>query len=145
MPELAPQWLAVGHVSKPHGVHGELVVEVLTDFPERLQPGIEVGVGPERYASQVERERRAELAGRMCARPMRVTGTLGYEKAEVTAGGVALDEVDASTLESRKAQGVFLCGEMLDVDGRLGGFNFQWAWSSGTVAGRGATILRTTP
>lgn len=47
MPELAPQWLAVGHVSKPHGVHGELVVEVLTDFPERLQPGIEVGVGPE--------------------------------------------------------------------------------------------------
>jgi len=67
-----------------------------------------------------------------------VGGTLGYEKAEVTAGGVALDEVDASTLESRKARGVYLCGEILDVDGRLGGFNFQWAWSSGTVAGRGA-------
>jgi predicted flavoprotein YhiN len=107
-------------------------------LPDRLAVVLcgEVGVGPARYASQVERERRAELVERMCARPLRVSGTLGYEKAEVSAGGVALDEVDASTLESRTAPGVFLCGEMLDVDGRLGGFNFQWAWSSGTVAGR---------
>jgi Predicted flavoproteins len=109
-------------------------------LPDRLAVVLcaEVGVGPARYASQVERERRAELVERTCARPLRVTGTLGYEKAEVTAGGVALGEVDPSTLESRKAPGVFLCGEMLDVDGRLGGFNFQWAWSSGTVAGRAA-------
>jgi predicted flavoprotein YhiN len=71
-------------------------------------------------------------------RDIGVTGTLGYEKAEVTAGGVALSEVDASTLESRLAPGVFLCGEILDVEGRLGGFNFQFAWSSGTVAGRAA-------
>ncbi len=56
----------------------------------------------------------------------------------MTAGGVPLGEVDASTLESRVAPGVFLCGEVLDVEGRLGGFNFQWAWSSGTVAGRAA-------
>jgi len=49
-----------------------------------------------------------------------------------------LSEVDASTLESRLAPRVFLCGEMLDVEGRLGGFNFQWSWSSGTVAGRAA-------
>jgi len=67
-----------------------------------------------------------------------VTGTLGYEKAEVTAGGVPLGEVDASTLESRVAPGLWLCGEVLDVEGRLGGFNFQWARSSGTVAGRAA-------
>jgi predicted flavoprotein YhiN len=67
-----------------------------------------------------------------------VTGTLGYEKAEVTAGGVPLSEVDASTLESRVAPGLWLCGEILDVEGRLGGFNFQWAWSSGTVVGRAA-------
>ena len=79
----------------------------------------------------------------MSARPLPVGGTLGYEKAEVTAGGVALDEVDASTLESRKARGVYLCGEILDVDGRLGGFNFQWAWSSGTVAGRVAGEMTT--
>ncbi len=54
------------------------------------------------------------------------------------AGGVPLAEVDASTLESRVAPGLWLCGEMLDVEGRLGGFNFQWSWSSGTVAGRSA-------
>lgn len=47
MSELAPEWLAVGRVSKPHGVHGELMVEVVTDFPERLRPGIEVGLGPD--------------------------------------------------------------------------------------------------
>jgi hypothetical protein len=67
-----------------------------------------------------------------------VTGTLGYEKAEVTAGGVRLDEVNPATLESRRMPGFYLCGEALDVEGRLGGFNFQWAWSSGTVAGRAA-------
>jgi len=109
-------------------------------LPDRLGVVLcaEVGVGPARYASQVERARRAELVERVCARPLRVTGTLGYEKAEVTAGGVALDEVGASTLESRKAPGLFLCGEVLDVDGRLGGFNFQFCWSSGAVAGRAA-------
>lgn len=98
----------------------------------------EAGVDAGGYASQTSRAHRAALAERVCARPLPVNGTLGYEKAEVTAGGVALDEVDASTLESRKAPGLYLCGEVLDVDGRLGGFNFQWCWSSGTVAGRAA-------
>jgi hypothetical protein len=109
-------------------------------LPDRLALALcaEAGVDAGAYASQTGRERRAALAGRLCARPLPVDGTLGYEKAEVTAGGVALDEADASTLESRKAPRLYLCGEVLDVDGRLGGFNFQWAWSSGTVAGRSA-------
>jgi predicted flavoprotein YhiN len=88
--------------------------------------------------SQIPKERRAVLLRALTERDIGVTGTLGYEKAEVTAGGVPLAEVDASTLESRLAPGVWLCGEILDVEGRLGGFNFQWAWSSGTVAGRAA-------
>jgi predicted Rossmann fold flavoprotein len=88
--------------------------------------------------SQIPRERRAVLLRGLVERDIGVTGTLGYEKAEVTAGGVPLSEVDASTLESRLAPGVWLCGEILDVEGRLGGFNFQWSWSSGTVAGRAA-------
>jgi predicted Rossmann fold flavoprotein len=67
-----------------------------------------------------------------------VTGALGYEKAEVTAGGVPLTEINANTMGSTLAPGLFLAGEILDVDGWLGGYNFQWAWSSGTVAGRGA-------
>lgn len=109
-------------------------------LPDRLVLALcaEAGVDAGAYASQTSRAQRAALAGRICARALPVNGTLGYEKAEVTAGGVALDEVDASTLESRKAAGLFLCGEVLDVDGRLGGFNFQWAWSSGTVAGKAA-------
>ena len=79
---------------------------------------------------------RSALVERIVARDLDVNGTLGYEKAEVTAGGVPLSEVDASTLESRVSPGLFLCGEILDVEGRLGGFNFQWSWSSGTVAGK---------
>lgn len=87
--------------------------------------------------SELRREQRQALARLLTAWPLDVDGTLGYEKAEATAGGVALSEVNPSTMESRKCPGLFLCGEVLDVDGRLGGYNFQWAWSSGFVAGRG--------
>ena len=113
-------------------------------MPERLaiQLCAEAGVGPARWLSQVPREARSTLLALLTERPLRVNGTLGYEKAEVTAGGVPLAEVDPSTLESRVVPGLYLCGEVLDVEGRLGGFNFQWAWSSGTVAGRAASSRR---
>jgi predicted flavoprotein YhiN len=62
--------------------------------------------------------------------------TEGYEKAEVTAGGVDTDELSSKTLESRKVPGLFFIGEVVDVTGHLGGFNFQWAWASGAAAGR---------
>jgi predicted Rossmann fold flavoprotein len=64
------------------------------------------------------------------------TGTEGYEKAEVTAGGVDADELSAKTMETRKVPGLFFIGEVVDVTGHLGGFNFQWAWASGAAAGR---------
>jgi predicted Rossmann fold flavoprotein len=63
-------------------------------------------------------------------------GTEGYAKAEVTAGGVDTDELSAKTMESRKIPGLFFIGEVVDVTGQLGGFNFQWAWASGAAAGR---------
>jgi hypothetical protein len=63
-------------------------------------------------------------------------GTEGYAKAEVTVGGVDTDELSARTMESRKARGLFFIGEVVDVTGHLGGFNFQWAWASGACAGR---------
>jgi predicted Rossmann fold flavoprotein len=63
-------------------------------------------------------------------------GTEGYDKAEVTAGGVDTNELSAKTMESRKVPGLFFIGEVVDVTGHLGGFNFQWAWSSGAAAGR---------
>ncbi len=108
--------------------------------PERIAARmcVEAGVDPARAVPQVSREQRSALIEQLLERDLRVKGTLGYEKAEVTAGGVALSEVDASTLVSRFSPGLYLCGEILDVEGRLGGFNFQWSWSSGTVAGRAA-------
>jgi predicted Rossmann fold flavoprotein len=62
--------------------------------------------------------------------------TEGYGKAEVTAGGVDTDELSARTMESRKVPGLFFIGEVVDVTGQLGGFNFQWAWASGFSAGQ---------
>jgi len=70
------------------------------------------------------------------ATPLAVRDSRGYAYAEVTAGGIPLDEIDPATMESRCCPGLYLVGEILDVDGRLGGFNFQWAWSSAWVAGQ---------
>jgi predicted Rossmann fold flavoprotein len=61
--------------------------------------------------------------------------TEGYEKAEVTTGGVDTDELSSKTMESRKVKGLFFVGEVVDVTGQLGGYNFQWAWASGASAG----------
>jgi len=89
--------------------------------------------------SQLPREARRLLVRGMTARPLPVSGSRGYNYAEVTAGGVALTEIDPATMESRVCRGLYLVGEVLDVDGRLGGFNFQWAWSSARAAARGLT------
>ena len=82
------------------------------------------------------RDDRRRLSRALVEFPLPVTGSRGYTYAEATAGGVALTEVHAGTLASRACPGLSCVGEILDVDGRIGGFNFQWAWSSGFVAGR---------
>ena len=66
---------------------------------------------------------------------MPITGTLGFRKAEVTTGGVALDEVDSRTMRSKRRPGLLIAGEVLDLDGPIGGYNFQAAWSTGWLAG----------
>ena len=68
------------------------------------------------------------------------SGTEGYAKAEVTAGGIDTDELSAKTMECRKIPGLFFIGEVVDVTGHLGGFNFQWAWASGFCAGKAVSI-----
>ena len=80
------------------------------------------------------RDDRRRLSHALVGRPLPVVGDRGYTYAEATAGGVSLDEIDPSTMRSRLCEGLSLVGEMLDVDGRIGGFNFQWAWSSARVA-----------
>jgi predicted Rossmann fold flavoprotein len=83
---------------------------------------------------------RRRLSHALAEWPLDVVDSRGYNYAEVTAGGVALDEIDPATMESRKCPGLFLVGEILDVDGRIGGFNFQWAWASARSAARGLSM-----
>ena len=83
-------------------------------------------------------ENRKRLTRSLFNYPLEVTGVFGYAKAEVTAGGVDLKEVAVSRMESKMTDGLYFAGEILDADGRIGGFNFQWAWSTGAVAGRSA-------
>lgn len=75
------------------------------------------------------------LLQQLCDFQLPVSGNRGFQVAEVTGGGIPLDELNPSTLESRKTPGLYLCGEILDVFGRIGGFNFQWAWITGRLAG----------
>ncbi len=109
-------------------------------LPERLARELlaAAGAAPEVTLARLTREERRALARAVAAYVLPVLEVMGYKKAEVTAGGVALDEVDPRTLESRLTPGLYFVGEILDVDGRLGGYNFQWAWSTGWVAGRAA-------
>lgn len=89
-----------------------------------------VGLESGAPAGATTREARRRLTHALVEWTLPVTGTRGYNYAEVTAGGVHLSDVDPGTLESRLCRGLYFVGEVLDVDGRLGGFNFQWAWSS---------------
>jgi len=121
---------------RPHP--NRTVVRLLRQwFPERLAAAVaelaEVDAGTK--WSALGREPRRRLVRALTEQELPVIGDRGYGFAEATAGGVDLAEVDAGTLESRIWPGLFFAGEILDVDGRLGGFNFQWAWSSGFVAG----------
>ena len=92
-------------------------------------------VEPATPLAHLTKEARRAVIRAALTLPLRVTGSRGYQHAEATAGGVPLEEIDPATMESRVCPGLYLAGEILDVDGRLGGFNFQWAWSSGWVAG----------
>lgn len=113
--------------------------------PERLARAIctHVAVEPSTPGHGLTKERRRSLALALSAMIVPVTGDRGFTFAEVTAGGVPLSEVKLETMESRIVPGLHLCGEICDVDGRIGGFNFQWAWASGFVAGSSAAAALT--
>ena len=98
----------------------------------------EAGIPEDRTLSHLTRDERRELVRVLTRYPLPWTGDEGYKKAEVTGGGVALDEVNPSTLESRRHPGLFLSGELLDAFGPIGGYNFAWAWATGRLAGLGA-------
>ena len=118
---------AVGSLLRRH-IPGRLAEALLED----------VSVPPATSLSQLSREARRRTVDAMTRHPLPWTGDEGYVKAEVTGGGVALDEVDPRTLESRIHPGLYLCGEILDAFGPIGGYNFAWAWATGRLAGDAA-------
>jgi len=107
-------------------------------LPARLAERLfeEAGIPADRRPPQLRREERLRLVELLARYPLPWTGDEGYGKAEVTGGGVALSEVDPRTMESKRCPGLFLCGEMLDAFGPIGGYNFAWAWAGG----RGAAL-----
>jgi predicted Rossmann fold flavoprotein len=110
-------------------------------LPDRLAEALlgEAGVDPARPLHQLRREERGRLIELLTRYPLPWTGDEGYRKAEVTGGGIPLSEIDPRTLESRLHPSLFLCGEILDAFGPIGGHNFAWAWATGRAAGIGAT------
>src|SRR4029077_91850 len=92
-------------------------------------------IAPDRKAAELSKVERERLVQSLKHLTVPLTGTLGFKKAEVTAGGVSLDEVDSRTMQSRIMPGLFFAGEILDLDGPIGGYNFQAAWSTGWLAG----------
>ncbi len=110
------------------------------ELPDRLARALldRAGVDPARVLSELRRDERLRVIETLVRGELPWTGDEGYKKAEVTGGGVSLSEIDPRTMESRKHPGLFLCGEMLDAFGPIGGYNFLWAWATGRAAGLGA-------
>jgi predicted Rossmann fold flavoprotein len=115
----------------------QLAVTLATRLPRRLceQLLLLAGMAADRRAAGLSREERGRLVRSLKGLTLPITGTLGFGRAEVTAGGVALDEIDSRTMQSKRAAGLFVAGEVLDLDGPIGGYNFQAAFSTGWLAG----------
>lgn len=101
------------------------------------------GIGEDHPAGRLSRAQAEGLVKNLTALELRIAATEGFEKAMVTRGGVALKEVDPDTLQSRLVRGLFFCGEVLDLDGPCGGYNLQWAFASGMLAGQSCQPERT--
>lgn len=106
-------------------------------LPARFADGVcgQLSIDPAHRVHSLSRDLRRSLVRELTSMRLPVIGNRGYNYAEVTAGGIPLDEIHLDTMESRICTGLHFCGEICDVDGRIGGYNFQWAWSSGYVAG----------
>lgn len=127
---------------RPRGARTVLSV-VAAQLPHRLAEVLLAvnEIDPGRPLAQLGRVERRRLIETLVRGALPWSGDEGYKKAEVTGGGVNLSEIDPLTMESRRHPGLFLCGEMLDAFGPIGGYNFLWAWATGRAAGRGAAQL----
>jgi predicted Rossmann fold flavoprotein len=138
LPAKSDEQLASEFKNRSASAGRKLLVSILpVELPQRLHEAlvIRAGVRLERKAAELTKIERAALVAAYKHQTIPVTGTRGFKHAEVTAGGVALEEVDSRTMESKLASGLYLAGEILDLDGPIGGYNFQSAWSTGWLAG----------
>jgi predicted Rossmann fold flavoprotein len=140
--ETAKQWYMTQAAANPRRSLTNTLALVL---PERLAQGVCacVDVDGSAPAAQVPRGERERLIAAITRLPLSVMTDRGWNYAEVTAGGIPLEEIDYRTMESKLVPGLYVIGEILDCDGRIGGFNFQWAWATGYLAGRAAITTLT--
>ena len=143
--DFAPDWskeaLQEELLARFHRDDGKTAGEALVGFfPGKLIPVVlkECRIALHDPAQDVCKEAIGTLAGLLKRMRIDITGTAGFDKAQTTAGGLRTDEFLPQTLESRRVRGLYAAGEVLDVDGMCGGYNLQWAWSSGYVAGKQA-------
>jgi predicted Rossmann fold flavoprotein len=130
-------WLLRAAADRPRmTMHGVLAEHLPARVVEMLLR--QAGLSREARLAHLDRDLRRRLVRALVDFPLPVRDSRGFTYAEVTSGGVPLDEVDPRSMASRRCPGLWLAGEILDVDGRIGGFNFQWAWSSGHLAGLSA-------
>ena len=124
---------------KPNGAR-TVVGAVRAEMPERLALALvaAANVDPLRVLSELRRDERMRLIETLVRGVLPWTGDEGYRKAEVTGGGVDLAEIDPRTMQSRIRPNLFVCGEVLDAFGPIGGYNFLWAWATGRAAGIGS-------
>jgi predicted Rossmann fold flavoprotein len=135
--ETIDRWLTELTSSRPKLMMGNAISQRL---PERVATAVlsKAGVDETLTCGQLSRDLRRSLAQHITHLLLPVTGHRGWNYAEVTAGGVPLNEINFRTMESRRIPGLYFAGEILDCDGRIGGFNFQWAWATGYLAGAAA-------
>jgi len=124
---------------KPRGTR-TVMGALRAELPDRLAAALisAASVSPDRVLSELQRDERLRLVEMLVRGPLPWTSDEGYKKGEVTGGGVSLAEIDPRTMESRRCPGLYLCGEVLDAFGPIGGYNFLWAWATGRAAGLGA-------
>ncbi|MBL8960971.1 MAG: aminoacetone oxidase family FAD-binding enzyme [Gemmatimonadetes bacterium] len=138
------QWTALRDAEwevalRPHGAR-TVTGALRAELPDRLAAVLlrHAAVDPTRLLAELRRDEKVRLIETLVRGLLPCTGDDGYRKAEVTGGGVSLGEVHTRTLESRRHPGLFLCGELLDAFGPIGGYNFLWAWATGRTAGTAA-------
>jgi predicted Rossmann fold flavoprotein len=146
--DVSRDWIASRGTLVANFLPGEsfesLEATLLNSSPRATVASVLRGRVPERLLAHIAdtqplhrmtKDERRRIVRALVEHVVPVVGDRGFDYAEVTAGGVPLSEIDVSTMASRKREGLYLCGEILDVDGKIGGYNFQWAWASGRLAG----------